>query len=244
MPDEKELIADDRAPTDARREAIKDFLARLPIDIHDISDQEMNRYELAFTHKSVWGKDVSYERLEFLGDRVLNLIAASYLFNKPDRLSPGCMTNKMECVTNDNLEEFIEKKSLFSKELILTGKGTIVTPNMRADIFEALIGAIYLHKGFETADCVIRSIFEPEIDSFDPDRNNKGRLQETCQRLGLPLPIYEDISEDELVHTGTFHSRVRIGAEVRGEGTGLKKIMAHQEAAGAALRYLENNHEN
>ena len=224
---------------DSDPEAIRKFLQDLSIDIDDISEEDLKRYQLAFTHGSATDDDESYQRLEWLGDRVLNLIAAGYLYKTYEKWAEGDLSKKLECVSNDNLQKVIQDNSLFPDTLIQTGKGTPVTPHIRADVFEALVGAIYLHLGFDGAKDVILPLFAKQIKSFNPKENYKGRLQEECQSLDLPLPKYEKEKREGPDDAPTFYCSVKIDGKIMGKGKGSRIIIAQQQAAKMALEEME-----
>ena len=235
MPDHRESDDDVICDRNVHSEAIKFFLENLQINSSDISDEVMNCYKLAFTHRSVGGEEYSYERLEFLGDRVLNLIVAKYLFNEKGSLPHGVMSKKMECVKNDNLGEFVKMNSFFPEDVIKIGNGTPLTPKICAQIFEALIGAIYLHQGFEKVESVVLSIFKDEIETFVPVRY-KEILNEICQAHNSSLPVvYERDKKEGPDHQPTFYFHVKIGDVVVGKGSGTTITEAEQDAAKNAL---------
>lgn len=168
MPNSHDELRDTSDQKKAHQERIRKFLADPKIGIENIPDEDLNRYQLAFTHSSVTSGKESYERLEWLGDRVLNLVVAGYLYAKDEQFSEGIMTDKLRCVSNDNLQKFILNSSIFPEGIIQTGNGTSITPNIRADAFESLVGAIFLHKGLDTAREVVLKYFKEEIETFDP----------------------------------------------------------------------------
>lgn len=135
--------------SEKHREIIKNFLNASEIEISCPMDESFNMYEHAFTHSSFSNDGQSYERLEFLGDRVLNLIVANYLFERAESYHPGEMADKMEFVKNKNLGAIIKKMKLFPQDLINLGKKTELTPKIIADVFEAFIGTIYKIHGLD-----------------------------------------------------------------------------------------------
>lgn len=238
MPDPHEEPRDTADQQKAHQELIREFLAKPKIGIENIPGEHLNRYELAFTHRSVNGEEKSYERLEWLGDRVLNLVVSTYLYEKNDG-EPKDLSRKMECVSNDNIQKVIEEELLIPDTLIQTGKGTLVTPNIRADVFEALVGAIYLHLGFDGTKDVILPLIGKKIKSFDSQENYKGRLQEVCQSRYLTLPKYEEEKREGPDDAPIFYCDVKIGDEIMGKGKGSRIPIAEQEAAKMALEEME-----
>ena len=228
---------------DSDPEAIKKFLQKLYIDIDGISDEDLSRYQLAFTHGSATKeKKKSYERLEWLGDRVLNHIVAKYLFeNKwegsPDGLSPGQMTVMMECVKNINLSRFVENQFPDLENLITRQKNLKITRKIRADVFEAFIGALYLHKQFQETERIVLSIFEDEIRDFDPNQDYITMLKEEFDSKENQLK-YEMISEEVRDYKKRFNYRVLIDDEEMGTGSGPTKDEARQKAAKDTIEKL------
>ena len=109
-------------------ENIKQFLNTPGICLFQPTDVSIRLFELAFTHRSLHGEARSYEKLEFLGDRVLNLIIANYLFEKNEGYSVGDMSDKIKFVKNENLANVIKKINLFPENLINLGKGNKINP--------------------------------------------------------------------------------------------------------------------
>ena len=233
---------------DSDPEAIKKFLQGL--SIYDILDEDLDRYLLAFTHKSFAGWETSYERLEFLGDRVLNFIVAKYLFEKnPENslgsLSPGQMSDKMECVKNINLSRFVEKQFPDLDNLIIRQKNLKITRKIRADVFEAFIGALYLHKQFKETERIVLSIFEDEIRYFDPNQDYITMLKEELDSKEIKQLKYEMISEEGRDHEPTYYFRVIIDGKEMGTGSGSTKDEAKQKAAKDAIeKRIANSSQN
>src|SRR3990172_4113620 len=206
-------------------------------------------YVQALTHRSFLESNdfdsTSNERLEFLGDSVLSLIMAQYLFeNFPDE-DEGFLT-KIRA-------KFVNRNSLgkVGKELSL-GDFIIISDNLQrnfvknsktvlADAFEALIGALYLDQGLETCRVFIyRVLIKPNIqdDDYLIDENYKSQLLEYTQANKISTPVYEIIDEEGPQHERTFTVRVSIGQEVRGVGKGKNKKTAEQNAARKALKSI------
>jgi ribonuclease III len=187
----------------------------------------------------------SNERLEFLGDSVLNLVAAQFLFeNFPDE-DEGFLTKiRSRMVNRTALSEAAEqirlsRYLLISKNLqssFVNGSKTIL-----ADALEALIGAVYFDMGLDPAkDFINRVIINPLIKEGDylVDENYKSQLLEYAQANHLDNPNYEVIKAEGPQHARIFTVRVSIGNEVYGEGRGKNKKTAEQNAANAALNKL------
>ena len=198
--------------------------------------------ERAFIHSSYANENnvESYERLEFLGDGVLGLIVAELLYEGSG--DEGVMTvRRSRIVSSEPLEDATEKMGL--DEFILYGKGERTQDHtdskVHADVFEAVLGAIYLDGGYESAvafvtrhlgDAISRAVSSPQI-------NHKGLLQEYCQADKLGGVGYTLVSEEERDGRPYFIAQVTAGG-VTATGEGRRKRDAEQEAAKSALEKL------
>ena len=203
-------------------------------------------YEQALTHTSYANENdtESYERLEYLGDAVLELIMSEYLYkNTCDK--EGVMTKtRAKYVCEDALYEY--SMNLGLNEFLKLGKGeeenggrtrkTIV-----ADIFEALIGAIFLDKGFDEAKKFIYKNVIPliETNKIKLDNDYKSLLQELVQTDKRSLE-YVIVDETGPAHNKTFKVIVKIDDIIYGEGIAHSKKEAEQNAAHDALRKAQN----
>jgi ribonuclease-3 len=186
----------------------------------------------------------SYERLEFLGDAVLDLIAAEILFNDYPEKDEGFLTKvRAKLVRGDTLSDF--SKELGIEELMELGErngGGKISKSILADAFESIIAAIYITKGYRKAyqfvDRVIKKnlVIEELINTVD---NYKSVLLEYAQAQKMPIPQYELISESGPGHNRTFRVKVMIGENEYGQGKGKSKKKAEQRAAKQALKELK-----
>lgn len=186
----------------------------------------------------------SYERLEFLGDAVLDLIAAEILFNDYPEKDEGFLTKvRAKLVRGDTLSSF--SKELGLEELMELGErngGGKISKSILADAFESIIAAIYITKGYRQAyqfvDRVIKNnlVIEELINTVD---NYKSVLLEYAQAQKMPIPQYELISESGPGHNRTFRVKVMIGENEYGQGKGKSKKKAEQRAAKQALKELK-----
>ncbi|MBU1097128.1 MAG: ribonuclease III [Bacteroidetes bacterium] len=190
----------------------------------------------------------SNERLEFLGDAVLGLVAAETLFQKFPNKHEGFLTKyRSHLVDKEALFEAAKRINLFDFVLYdhryvrgsEEGKKTII-----ADCLEALIGAIYLDKGLKTAEhFIVRWIITPNFQSGDVkvDKNFKGQLLEITHSEKLSAPKYKVVSEEGPDHDKKFVVDVIIGSESYGIGEGKNKKSAEQEAAKIAIDKIFRN---
>ena len=184
----------------------------------------------------------TYQRLEFLGDRVLNLIVSIYLYKKFPEYSEGELTNKLKFTSNDNLEEIFENLLGDLKKEILEFK-SIYRPNeltSNADAIEAYIGSYYLEHKFEATINHFEKIFSDHIDRFDPDTDYISKLQILTQK-SYKIPNYKQIGKDEIdqYNNHTFNFQVLIDGVAKGSGSGRSHSKAKQKAALDALNKID-----
>ena len=203
-------------------------------------------YEKAFTHTSYANEHdkESYERLEYLGDAVLELIMSEYLY-KNTEYQEGEMTKlRSHYVCENALYEYSIRLGL--NEFLLLGKGEEETGGRNrkaivADIFEAFMGAIYLDKGLETVKKFIYSNVIPLVESGEINFFNdyKSILQEYVQTDKRSLE-YVVVKEEGPAHNKTFEVVVKIDDIIYGRGSAHSKKEAEQEAAKDVLKKAQN----
>jgi ribonuclease-3 len=207
--------------------------------------------EQALTHRSrVINGEKSYERLEFLGDAVLAVVVAEYLYEKYPDKSEGDLTLRRSALVNGNslaqigakLE--IAQSVLFEKGLNLKNPATL--HKLLASIVESLAGAIFIDSGLEAArNFILRWIITEESDESTVNHfNYKGRLFEYCQKNGHHhLPVFRILKATGPDHARKYEVAVFIDGQKMGFGVGHQKRTAEQKAAREALQKLapENN---
>ena len=211
----------------------------------NINPKELKYYNTAFCHSSYVNENhlkSDYERLEFLGDAVLELVMSDYLYNNLN-IKEGDMTKlRASYVCENALYEYSTDLGL--SKYIKVGHGEEIDGGrykkvIMADIFEALMGAIYLDLGFSVVKKVILDITVPYIENpkvvFFNDY--KSALQEFVQTEQRSL-VYNVIAESGPAHNKSFTTEVRIDDIVYGVGTAGSKKEAEQEAARDALNKL------
>lgn len=199
----------------------------------------------ALTHASRRSEvGFSYERLEFLGDAVIGLTVAEHLYRAcPDR-DEGELTKMKSSVVNGRTLARITKR-LGLDQFVEVDRGIAaqgrVPPSLLSDVFEALIGGIYLDAGLETARRVVLTLLQQPISDavsrrYEPDY--KSRLQEWAHVALRATPVYRLLAAEGPDHTKRFQSAVVIGDQQYGVGWGNSKRAAEQQAAAATLRQL------
>lgn len=209
----------------------------------NIKPKDKSLYKTAFSHSSYVNEHQvknDYERLEFLGDAVLDLVLADYLYTH-HKETEGEMTKVRANYVCENAN-YVYATDLGLEKYILVGNGELEGPvkkSIVADIFEALTGAIYIDLGYATArktilDIIVPYIENPEVSFFS---DYKSSLQEYVQTEQRSLD-YQIIKEEGPAHQKTFTVEVIIDEIVYGVGVGKSKKEAEQEAAKEALEKL------
>jgi ribonuclease-3 len=198
----------------------------------------------ALTHRSAAGQN--NERLEFLGDAVLNLVVAEYLFRAFPECTEGDLSRlRARVVSSEPLAEV--SAALGVGDVLRLGSGELKTGGFRrksilADALEALCGALFLDGGLDAARRVIEVLFASRIASLPPPdalKDSKTRLQEFLQSRGHPLPRYTVERVEGEAHAQVFWVKCDVsGLNVTAEGTGSSRRRAEQEAAGGILQQI------
>jgi len=226
-------------------------------DILGISIQNFKYFEEALIHRSYLhllppGQYHSNERLEFLGDAVLDLVVTEYLFRKYPELPEGDLTKIRSWLVNKHSLSVIAKKLELDK-LILVSFSTAKTlersgESILSDALEAIIAAIYLDSGLEqTRKFIVEKLIPMlEKENVMQDKNYKSILMEKVQAEGKNAPTYEVLEESGPPHDKTFLVGVYVENKLLATGKGKSKKEAEQEAAKNALDILEldNGNEN
>ncbi|MBS0627144.1 MAG: ribonuclease III [Verrucomicrobia bacterium] len=216
----------------------------------DYTFKNKNILTLSFVHRSFFNENRSdtpehNERLEFLGDSVLGLLIAEYLYGTFPEESEGQLSHlKATLVEAATCAKFVQKLGL--AEFILLGKGERMQDgrskeSIQADLFEALLAAVYLDGGMEAAKHFFWSHFAEEIALHvqKPVRNWKAELQEVLQRTYQKLPLYKVLKEQGPDHNKIFEVGVFLEETLLGSGIGSSKKEAEQSAAKQALHARE-----
>ncbi|MEN8208464.1 MAG: ribonuclease III [Candidatus Fermentibacteria bacterium] len=201
--------------------------------------------ERALTHSSVTNSSSpgnDYERLEFLGDAVLELVTREYLLNKfPDEAEGVLTRRKIRIVQKGNLSEHGRRLGL--DNLAHVGRSFVnsgsALESVTADIVESVIGAMYVDSGLQSAgEFIIREILK-QSDNSGPLPDARSELQEYCQARGLDLPEYTLSSRSGPDHNPVFKFTVSIEGKYAGKGTGATRRAACGKAAESALKNIE-----
>lgn len=189
------------------------------------------------------------ERLEFLGDSILGLVVADYLYHRLPSYPEGTLSQlRSRLVDAAACLRYMQKLKL--AEFVFLGRGERMTEgrsrsSILADAFEAIVGAMYLDGGLPIVKSFMLCHFEEEATEAigSPPRNYKAELQDYTQRKYQKVPVYKVAGETGPDHSKIFHVIVYIEEEEKGIGLGASKKEAEQKAAFDALSKLENFNE-
>jgi ribonuclease-3 len=199
----------------------------------------------ALTHRS--HSVVHNERLEFLGDSILNCVVASLLFDRYSKIDEGDLSRlRANLVKQQSLYEIAQRLDL--SQFLRLGEGELKSggfrrPSILADTLEALFGAIFLDAGFDAARDVIRSLYIPILDTVDPKtlgKDAKTLLQEYLQSKKIALPQYNVVATHGAAHNQEFEIECLVPKlDIQVFGTGGSRRAGEQAAAKLALEAVQ-----
>lgn len=204
----------------------------------------------AFTHRSYLNEakeNLSIEcneRLEFLGDSLLHILVSQFLFQQFPNLQEGDLSRlRSQIVDAQSCSKWLEKLQVF--HFLLVGRGQRLSGriiSLEADLFEAILGAIYLDGGWVAADAFFNHYCTQDVLDIceKPQRNFKAELQDLLQKKAQITPHYGILKEEGPDHTKAFEVGVFAKETLLGKGNGSSKKQAQQEAAKIALEKLES----
>ena len=216
----------------------------------DFSDKSL--LQRALTHRSYLNEHPDFgfsdnERLEFLGDAVLDFVTGAHLYHRFPELDEGVLTSlRSALVRRETLARFAQELDLGAH--MLMGHGEADSGGRRraatlCAVFEAVVGAVYLDQGLEAVVNLVQPLIDPEIAQVlreRSDRDAKSLLQEYAQAHLRCTPRYTTVSEIGPDHAKEFTVEVRICGQMCGRGTGCNKQAAAQVAAAQALELCES----
>jgi ribonuclease-3 len=201
---------------------------------------------LAFVHRSFVNEhrdliQQNNERLEFLGDSVLGLATSDFLYHRLPAFPEGQLSQIRSCLVDaPSCARYLQKLGL--PDFILLGRGEKMSEgkakvSILADVFEAIVGAVYLDGGLGIAKSFLLCHFEAEMEGVigTPSRNYKAELQDHSQKKYQKAPVYKIVQETGPDHAKVFHVMVYVDEKEAGIGVGDSKKQAEQRAAFEAL---------
>ncbi len=227
-----------------RKKKLIDFCKNLGLKFRDI-----DLLDLAFHHRSCSNEDINFkdlnnERLEFLGDSVLGLVAADFLYNDMTKNSEGDLSKIKSAVVSEDALAPVALKFGLDKMLVL-GHGEELSGGrtkkaILADCMEAVIGAYYADQGFSAAQKYVLSFIVPEVRKTQKTggKDYKSLLQEMYQKKCKKCPVYKTVSVTGPDHSREFRVTVHLGEVSYGPASGKSKKEAEQLAAKDAYEAL------
>ncbi len=210
----------------------------------DYEFQDLDLLRQALTHPSLEGGS-HYQRLEFVGDRVLGLVIAQWLFERHVRIDEGGLAgyhaNLVKGTTCAKVARDIEVAPYILMAKSTEDNGGREKSSILSDICEALIGAVYQEAGYEEADRLVRRLWAGYIDMKEmSSKDSKTMLQEFVQGRGQSMPTYAMTERTGLAHEPLFTIAVRVLGEKDETGQGRAKRDAEQKAAAKMLEKLKS----
>ncbi|WP_334107191.1 ribonuclease III [Methylobacillus sp.] len=209
---------------------------------YDFKDKQLLTQALTHRSHSVGNN----ERLEFLGDGVLNFLIAHQLYQRFPKLPEGDLSRlRAQLVKEQTLSEVAA--SLDVGEFLRLGEGELKSggwrrPSVLADAMEAIIGAVFLDGGYPAAEALVKRLFLPRLESIDPKaigKDAKSLLQEFLQGRKIDLPEYTVLATEGEAHCQIFHVRCHIAKfQITTEGKGSSRRAGEQQAAQFAYEQL------
>ncbi len=218
------------------------MIKKIQKKVADYTFNKVSLLEEALTHPSLSGRH-NYQRLEFLGDRVLGLVVSDWLLDLYPDDDEGQLNQRFSSlVRRETLAEIARNLKIVNMILLAPGaeqEGTRDKGAIQCDVCEAVIGAIYLDGGFDAANAFIRAhwkgIVQKDVNAF---KDAKTLLQEWCQARNLPLPRYNVVSRTGPDHNPIFIMQAEVEGVDQASAEGTAKRFAEQAAAAALIEQL------
>lgn len=229
-----------------RRSELTSFCRDLNIRFNQLSLLDQAFYHRSYSNEDNRQRHLNNERLEFLGDSVLGMVTASFLYEDMKENKEGELSKIKSVVVSEKILAPIARKIGIDKMLVL-GRGEEMSGGRNkdailADAVEAVIGAYYLDSGFECVKKLVLSLIVPEVKKVQEDRGQKDYktlLQEFSQKKFKICPVYELIKKTGPDHDRIFWVSVHLNEKVFGPCEGKNKKAAEQKVAKLALEALE-----
>ncbi len=224
-----------------RRDVLSNLSAWVK-DVFGVTPKDASLYERALTHGSHGSE--TYERLEFLGDRVLGLVVAQWIYGRFPHDAEGQLSQRFNSLVSGETCAEVGRTIQLSSRMRL-GKqalddGAYDSDNVLGDVVEALIGAVFLEYGLEAAGAFIRKHWEPLLNvQRSAPRHPKSELQEWAAAHNRRTPAYEIVERSGPHHAPRFKVKVSLGSAGEATAEGKSKQDAETQAAAALLERLK-----
>ena len=202
----------------------------------------------AITHKSFSTSEDNNQRLEFLGDSILNTIISEYLFDEFGHDNEGKMTSMRASLVNENSLYELAKKIKLNNFMLMSEEEILRKGNLRkaalSDTFEAIIGAIFLDQGYDKRKVIVTNLFNEELKNLNnvkTFKDPKSELQESLQSMKIKPPKYITSVKSGPPHNPVFETKLFIGNKLINRSEGFKKSDSEKKVATDTLKMLENN---
>jgi len=220
----------------------------------NISPRDMQLYELAFLHRSASytmpdGMVVNNERLEFLGDAIIDAVIADYLFRKFPKEREGFLTRmRSKIVNREHLDKIANRMELLQVVVAHAPKKENLKKRISGDVFEALIGAMYLDKGYEqTCKYIINHVLNNYVDIeqlMQSETDFKSRLIEWGQKHKFQVEFNFDMNVEKQKGSPQFTVQITISGVPIAKGSGKSKKEAEQKASQKTLTFISSSSED
>ena len=202
----------------------------------ELLEEALTHASAAAANGAAAGMAANYERMEFLGDRVLNLVVAQHLLKRYPDEKVGQLARRHAALVREEALADVARRAGIAEFIRLSAgeelSGGRNNPAIAADCCEAVIAALYLDGGFAAAERFIAKFWAPLVNQTPrPPKDPKTALQEWAQSRGLPLPVYSTVSQSGPDHDPTFTVRVQVKGYPPTTATGRSKRLAEQIAA-------------
>ena len=242
----KKIFFDSRSISAERKKELVSFCKSVGIKFNDIELLDLAFHHRSFSNENIQHKRYNNERLEFLGDSVLGMVVAAFLYGDMQENPEGDLAKIKASVVSEKslapigLEMGIDKMLVLGKGEEMSGGRT--KPAILADCVEAIIGAYYIDSGYEKARDFVLNLMIPEVRKVQDNRGNldyKTLLQEYFQKQSKKCPVYELVETTGPDHNQTFFMSVHLGDKVYGPKSGKSKKEAEQSVAEYAYRQIK-----
>lgn len=241
-----DLLYEERPLSDARKKELTEFCRNLGLHFKNLGILDLAFHHRSFSNENKDHRRYNNERLEFLGDSVLGLATAAFLYDDMDSNVEGDLAKIKSTVVSEKSLAPIGREKMHIDKYLVMGKGEELSggrkkPAILADAVEAVIGALYLDSGYEAAEKLVLELIVPAIRSVQVEGDTgdyKTELQEYYQKHNKECPKYELVSMTGPDHDRTFEVIVHLGEKSFGPAAGKSKKRAEQLAAKMALEKL------